>query len=133
MFFDLSPGDLAPAAGLLPGGVTLLLPNPERRFPLACTTDPETLGLRVPFLAPVGRPVLQSSANLAGGPDARRLDECPRAIRAGADLVIDGGELPGVPSTVIDLRTPEWRIVRQGAVSVEQVEDAHRAVRDTGR
>jgi len=38
-----------------------------------------------------------------------------------------------VPSTVIDLRTPEWRIVRQGAVSVEQVEDARRAVRDTGR
>ena len=57
--------------------MTLLLPNPERRYPLACTTDPETLGLRVPFLAPVGRPVLQSSANLAGGPDARRLDDVP--------------------------------------------------------
>ena len=77
MFFDLvESGDFG---GLLPGGVTLLLPNPERRFPLACTTDPETLGLRVPFLAPVGRPVLQSSANLAGGPDARRLDEVPES------------------------------------------------------
>ena len=77
MFFDLvEPGDFG---GLLPGGVTLLLPNPERRFPLACTTDPETLGIRVPFLAPVGRPVLQSSANLAGGPDARRLDEVPES------------------------------------------------------
>jgi L-threonylcarbamoyladenylate synthase len=125
MFFDLVLGDFG---GLLPGGVTLLLPNPERRFPLACTTDPETLGIRVPFLAPVGRPVLQSSANLAGGPDARRLDDVPESIRAGADLVIDGGELPGIASTVIDLRTPEWRIVRQGAVSVEQVEDARRAV-----
>ena len=114
--------------GLLPGGVTLLLPNPERRFPLACTTDPETLGIRVPFLAPVGRPVLQSSANRAGGPDARRLDEVPQSIRDGADLVIDGGELPGIASTVIDLRTPEWRIVRQGAVSAQQVEDAQRAV-----
>jgi L-threonylcarbamoyladenylate synthase len=49
----------------------------------------------------------------------------PESIRRGADLVIDGGELPGVPSTVIDLRTPEWRIVRQGAVSVQQVEDAY--------
>jgi L-threonylcarbamoyladenylate synthase len=121
MFFDLSPGDFG---GLLPGGVTLLLPNPERRYPLACTTDPETLGLRVPFLAPVGRPVLQSSANLAGGPDARRLDEVPESIRRGADLVIDGGELPGVPSTVIDLRTPEWRIVREGAVSRASVQEA---------
>jgi L-threonylcarbamoyladenylate synthase len=127
MFFDLSMGDFG---GLLPGGVTLLLPNPERRFPLACTTDPETLGVRVPFLAPVGRPVLQSSANLAGGPDARRLDEIPPSIRDGADLVIDGGELPGIASTVIDLRTPEWRIVRQGAVSVQQVHDARLAVHD---
>jgi L-threonylcarbamoyladenylate synthase len=126
MFFDLEVGDFG---GLLPGGVTLLLPNPERRFPLACTTDPETLGIRVPFLAPVGRPVLQSSANLAGGPDARRLDEVPQSIRDGADLVIDGGELPGIASTVIDLRTPEWRIVRHGAVSVEQVEQALNAGR----
>ena len=76
----------------------------------------------MPFLAPVGRPVLQSSANLAGGPDARRLADVPESIRAGADLVLDGGELPGVPSTVIDLRRPdEWRIVREGAVSREDV------------
>jgi L-threonylcarbamoyladenylate synthase len=119
MFFDLA--ELGDFGGLLPGGVTLLLPNPERRFPLACTNDPETLGVRVPFLAPVGRPVLQSSANLAGGPDAKRLEDVPPSIRDGADLVLDGGELPGVASTVIDLRTPEWRIIRQGAVSAEQV------------
>jgi L-threonylcarbamoyladenylate synthase len=124
MFFDLD--ELGDFGGLLPGGVTLLLPNPRRRFPLACTTDPETLGVRVPFLAPVGRPVLQSSANLAGGPDAKRLEDVPRSIRDGADLVLDGGELPGVPSTVIDLRTPEWRIIRQGAVSVQRVKDARR-------
>jgi len=126
MFFELVCGDFG---GLLPGGVTLLLPNPERRFPLACATDPDTLGLRVPFLAPVGRPVLQSSANLAGGPDARRLQDVPEAIRAGADLVLDGGELPGVPSTVVDLRTPEWRIVRQGAVPAERVEAARQRMR----
>jgi L-threonylcarbamoyladenylate synthase len=124
MFFDLD--ELGDFGGLLPGGVTLLLPNPRRRFPLACTSDPETLGVRVPFLAPVGRPVLQSSANLAGGPDAKRLDEVPQSIRDGADLVLDGGELPGIPSTVIDTRTPEWRIVRAGAVSADLVAAAQR-------
>jgi L-threonylcarbamoyladenylate synthase len=124
MFFDLD--ELGDFGGLLPGGVTLLLPNPQRRFPLACTTDPETLGVRVPFLAPVGRPVLQSSANLAGGPDAKRLEDVPQSIRDGADLVLDGGDLPGVPSTVVDLRAPEWRIVREGAVSAERVEAAQR-------
>jgi L-threonylcarbamoyladenylate synthase len=120
MFFDLDEfGDFG---GLLPGGVTLLLPNPERRFPLACTTDPDTLGIRVPFIAPVGRPVLQSSANRSGGPDARRLSDVPASIRDGADLVIDGGELPGTPSTVVDLRTEKWNIVRFGAVSETEVE-----------
>ena len=108
---------------LLPGGVTLLLPNPRRRFPLACGPDPETLGVRipdVPALAAVERPVLQSSANLAGGPDARRLEDVPASIREGADLVLDGGELPGVASTVIDLRAFEtrgaWTVVREGLV-----------------
>jgi L-threonylcarbamoyladenylate synthase len=113
---------------LLPGGVTLLLPNPRRRFPLACGPDPETLGVRVPdvpALATVERPVLQTSANLAGEPDVRRLQDAPATIREGADLVLDGGELAGVPSTVIDLRgfetRGEWTIVREGLVSASAI------------
>src|SRR3954447_23470526 len=113
---------------LLPGGVTLLLPNPRRRFPLACGEDPETLGLRVPAGTPLAGatwPVLQSSANAAGAPDARRIADVPEHIRAAADLVIDAGELPGTPSTVVDLRayetTGEWDVVRQGAVEREAV------------
>ena len=113
---------------LLPGGVTLLLPNPGRRFPLACGPDPETLGLRVPdvpALADVTVPVLQSSANRTGGGDARRLQDVPEAIRAGADLVLDGGELPGTPSTVVDLRGYEergdWTVVRAGLVAPEAI------------
>jgi L-threonylcarbamoyladenylate synthase len=112
---------------LLPGGLTVLLPNPGRRFPLACGPDPDTLGLRVPLLPPLAGapPVLQSSANVAGGPDARRLADVPRAIRDGAGLVLDGGELPGTPSTVLDLRGYEdagtWTIVRHGAVPEAEI------------
>jgi L-threonylcarbamoyladenylate synthase len=109
----------ARARALLPGGVTLLVPNPDGLYPLAGGGD--ALGVRVPFLAPVGRPVLQSSANLAGGPDARRLEEVPESIRKGADLVLDGGELPGTPSTVIDLTGTGWRIVRHGAVAESDI------------
>jgi L-threonylcarbamoyladenylate synthase len=116
---------------LLPGGVTLLLPNPEARFPLACGLDPRTLGLRVPaasVLAGVGVPVLQSSANLSGGPDARRLEDVPASIREGADLRVDAGVLPGTPSTVIDLRgfeaAGEWAILRAGAVPEALVREA---------
>ena len=113
---------------LLPGAVSVLLPNPGSRYPLACGADRSTLGLRVPVvegLAGVRWPVLQSSANLADGPEARRLDEVPEEIRRAADMVIDGGELPGTASTVVDLREYEtegaWSIVRQGAVSETDV------------
>jgi L-threonylcarbamoyladenylate synthase len=134
MFFDrdaalagLGPRTRALLERLLPGAVTALLPNPEHRFPLACGPDPDTLGLRVPDLPSLrgAPPVLQSSANVAGGPDARRLDEVPRSIRDGADLVLDGGELPGTPSTVVDLREYEpsgaWTIVRLGAVPAAEI------------
>lgn len=133
MFFDLElalasvaelgPRTRAAIARLLPGPLTLLLHNPAARFPLACGGDPRTLGLRVPelgaALAALRMPVLQSSANRAGGPDPRRLADVPASIRIGADLVLDGGELGGTPSTVIDLRrfeeAGEWGVVRAGA------------------
>jgi L-threonylcarbamoyladenylate synthase len=125
---ELGERTRAALARLLPGPVTVLLPNPERRFPLACGEDISVFGLRVPVvpaLAGVSWPVLQSSANLAGGLDARTLAEVPEALRRSADLVIDGGELPGTPSTVVDLRaletTGEWTIVRQGVISREDV------------
>src|SRR5579875_3512329 len=107
---ELGPRTREAMRRLLPGPVGLLVPNPARRFPLACGSDPHTLGVRVPHLprfAGVRLAVLQSSANLADGPDARRLEEVPEAIRAAADLVIDGGELPGTPSTMVDLRRYE--------------------------
>lgn len=125
---DLGPRTREALVRLLPGAVSVLLPNPGSRYPLACGADRSTLGLRVPVvegLAGVRWPVLQSSANLADGPEARRLDEVPEEIRRAADMVIDGGELPGTPSTVVDLREYEtegaWSIVRQGAVSETDV------------
>jgi L-threonylcarbamoyladenylate synthase len=125
---------------LLPGGVTALVPNPARRFPLACADTPEVLGLRVPALegelaplAGVSWPVLQSSANVSGGEEARRVDEVDARVRAGVDLILDGGELPGTPSTVVDLSAYErdrtWEIVREGAVQRDRVEAMLRSTR----
>jgi L-threonylcarbamoyladenylate synthase len=143
MFFDLETAlGALPELGsitreamtrLLPGGVTVLVANSAGRFPLACGDDVSTLGVRVvdvPRLAGMRRPVLQSSANSAGGPDPRRLPDVPALLRAGVDLVIDGGELPGTPSTVVDLRRYEedgqWSVVRAGAVSErELIEKLH--------
>jgi tRNA threonylcarbamoyl adenosine modification protein (Sua5/YciO/YrdC/YwlC family) len=141
MFFDLEVAlDALPELGertrqamgaLLPGAVSLLVSNPAGRFPLACVGDLSTLGMRVPRvprLAGVRWPVLQSSANYAGAADPRRLEDVPEPIRAAADVVIDGGELPGVPSTVVDLRHYDedgsWMVVRKGMVEEEDLQSA---------
>jgi L-threonylcarbamoyladenylate synthase len=125
---DVGSRTRAAILALLPGPVTLLLANPAGRFPLAC--DPSgahsgLLGLRIPALdGPLGAlaavrvPAAQSSANLSGGSDPRSLEDVPVELRQGVDLVLDGGELPGTASTVIDLseyeQTERWRTVREG-------------------
>lgn len=133
---ELASREHAALRALLPGPLTLLLPNRAHRFPLACGPEPgasDTLGLRVPLLpdhlaalTALDQPLLQSSANLSGGPDPQRLDDVPESIRAGANLVLDGGELPGVASTVLDLRnyerSGEWSIVREGPLGRAEIE-----------
>lgn len=118
---------------LLPGALTVLVPNPAQRFPLACGPDPERLGLRVPALdgalAPLAGarwPVLQTSANRSGGADARRYEDVEPSIRRGVDQGVDGGELAGTPSTVVDLTAYEddesHRVLREGAVPRAQID-----------
>jgi L-threonylcarbamoyladenylate synthase len=144
MFFALEPalralGDLSHVErralqALLPGPVTLLIENRSEGFAAACRTDPATLGLRVPrlpgglrALAQIAEPVMQTSANRSGEPDARTLAEVPRSLRDGAELVLDGGELHGTASTVIDLReyeaSGEWHVLREGALATEAVRE----------
>ena len=115
---------------LLPGPVTVVVPDRSRRF--AAMGSEGTLGIRVPALsgplAPLAAatvPVLQTSANFAGGPEANRITKVPAEIRAAADLVLDAGELPGTASTVVDLTSYEaegtWNLLREGAVEGSSV------------
>ena len=143
MFFSLAAAlATLPGAGdrtrtaierLLPGPLTLIVPNPARRFPLACADRPDRLGIRVPALtgalAPLTTldiPVIQSSANPHGGGEACRLDDVAPEIRAAVDVELDGGELAGTPSTVVDLGDYEsagaYAILREGAVAVAELE-----------
>ena len=110
---------------LLPGRLTLIFPNPENRFPLL--SPGETIGVRVPQLRGAARRIVTragavaaTSANLHGDPDPRRLNDVPEEIRRQAVLV-DGGELPGIASTVVDLTGPEPVILREGAVPAAEV------------
>jgi L-threonylcarbamoyladenylate synthase len=114
MYFSAGAVPNLPAAArkLLPGPVTVILADGR--------------GIRVPdqpLLAGVRVPVLQTSANPTGGPDPRRIEDVDAAIRAGVDLEIDGGELPGTPSTVVDLSGDEPRILREGALPAQHIRD----------
>jgi L-threonylcarbamoyladenylate synthase len=116
------------ARALLPGPYTLILPNPARRFAWLTGTNPEAIGVRVPELEGPGaevlarvRAVVATSANHPGGPDPATPADVPEEIRAGAAAVVDGGRLPGTPSTVVDLTGAEPRVLREGAAPRHEV------------
>jgi len=91
---ELPEGAVARARRLLPGPYTLVLPNPACRFAWLSGGNPETIGVRVPSLT---------------GPACDLLE-----------AVVDGGDLPGTPSTVLDLTGPEPRVLREGAVPADE-------------
>ena len=112
----------AAVRALLPGPYTLVLPNPARRFPWLTGATPEAIGVRVPAVAGAAAAVLAgagalvaTSANARGGPEPRRLADVPAALAAACGALVDGGELPGTASTVLDLTGREPRVLRDGA------------------
>lgn len=119
----LGPSTRDAVGALLPGPVTLVVANPQRRYPLACREDPERLGIRLIDgpLAGAMCPLFQTSANVSGQPAPSSFDEVPLQIADGADLAIDGGKLTGLPSTVVDLTGFDtdgiWTVLRDGALS----------------
>jgi L-threonylcarbamoyladenylate synthase len=120
---ELGPRTAAAVSALLPGPVTLVIANRGHRYPLACRADIDHLGIRLISgpLAGAMCPVFQTSANVSGKFAPASLEEVPAEIVAGADLAIDAGTLPGIPSTVVDLSSIEedgtWEVLRPGALS----------------
>jgi L-threonylcarbamoyladenylate synthase len=126
----LGPRTRDAAGALLPGPVTLVVANPDGRYPLACREDPARLGVRLIGgpLAGAMCPLFQTSANLSGEPPAASFDDVPPGIVAAVDLAIDGGTLTGLPSTVVDLsvydESGEWSVLREGALPAGDLEEA---------
>ena len=123
----LGPGARAAMGALLPGPVTLVVANPEHRYPLAAREDPGRLGVRLidgPLLG-MPLPVFQTSANRSGEPPPASFEAIDPAVLEAADLAIDGGQLGGEPSTVVDVSGldtgGEWEVLREGALSVAEV------------
>ncbi len=109
---------------LLPGPVTLVVANPEQRYPLASRDDRSRLGVRLIDgpLAGAMCPLFQTSANRSGEPAPALFADIPREILAAVDVAIDGGPLTGSPSTVVDLTGfetgGEWSVLREGGMAI---------------
>jgi L-threonylcarbamoyladenylate synthase len=122
---DAIPETGAPIARLLarvlPGPVTLVIPNPGRRFAHVCGDDPDRIGVRVPDLTDeiaaladaVGGLVI-TSANLRGQAAPATFAAVPQQLLAAASIAIDGGRLPGTSSAVIDVTGPRPVVLRDG-------------------
>jgi L-threonylcarbamoyladenylate synthase len=133
----LGPRTRAAVGALLPGPVTLVVANPEQRYPLACREDRTRLGMRLIGgpLAGAMCPLFQTSANLSGEPASASFEDVPAAIVATVDLAIDGGTLTGLPSTVVDLTSFDedggWAILREGGLSAEDLAARLAAIGET--
>jgi L-threonylcarbamoyladenylate synthase len=118
----------AAVAALMPGPVTLVIANPEQRYRLACGGDPDKLGVRL-IEGPLREarcPVLQTSANLSGEPAPAAFGEIALDLVGAVDLAIDGGDLTGEPSTVVDVSRIDsgggWTVLREGGLPTAEVE-----------
>ncbi len=114
------------AAALLPGALTLVLPR-QPGIPRHVAGD--TIAVRVPdhevalrLCSEVGA-VTTTSANVHGGPPPVDVDGARRQLGSHVDLYLDGGRLPGVPSTVVDVTGGDIDIIRRGAIKEEHVYD----------
>ena len=113
------------ARRLLARGATVLVPNPEGRYPHLCGDHPDRIGIRVSAFAPalaaaiatVGA-ILATSANVHGERDPRTLDEVPARISDSCAVLVDGGPAAaGRASTVLDLSAARPVILREGALA----------------
>lgn len=119
------------AARFWPGPLTIVLPKAPAVSDLVTGGKP-TVGLRVPdhpvALAVLGACdflVAVTSANLTGRPPARDAGQVAREFSGRVALIVAAGECPGgVPSTVVEVGERDLRIMRAGALTVEQLERA---------
>jgi L-threonylcarbamoyladenylate synthase len=113
----------------LPGALTLVLPKSESVSDII-TAGGKTVAVRIPahpvsvaLAKGLGTPIVGTSANLSGKPSALTADEVYAQFDDKIGLVIDGGRCPGgIESTVVDVTGETPAVLREGAISREELE-----------
>jgi len=102
----------------LPGPFTIILKKKELISTLL-TSGSDKIGIRIPEnqicrLITSQIPITSTSANLSGKPVPNSVDEIINQLGDSIDLIIDGGQVQGAPSSVIDWTTKPPKIIRKG-------------------
>ena len=109
-----------------PGPLTVVAPR-RAGVALHLGEPVATIGLRVPdhdlvrALAERVGPIAATSANRHGEPTAATAREAADGLLGPVDVVVDGGRLDGGASTVVDLTTSPWRVLREGPITAEDL------------
>jgi L-threonylcarbamoyladenylate synthase len=114
-------------AELWPGPLTIVLRRSAVASGLALGGGTETIGVRCPdhpfvraLAAEVG-PIATTSANRSGEPTPVDAAAAAASLVGSADLVVDGGPAGTVASTVVDASGEGWSILREGAITADQL------------
>lgn len=113
---------------LLPGALTLVLPK-SGSVPDIVTAGGKTVAVRIPahpvpvaLILGVGTPIVGTSANVSGGPSPLTADEVRSQFGDKVDFIIDGGSCyGGRESTIVDVTGETPVVLREGAISVEEL------------
>ncbi|MGH2499358.1 MAG: L-threonylcarbamoyladenylate synthase [Candidatus Limnocylindria bacterium] len=118
----VTPAARALAARFWPGPLSIVLVAP-RRGTLAFRVPANDVARRLIAASGGGLPV--TSANRSGRPDATTAEEVLAQLDGRVALVLDGGRTPGgVPSTVVDCSVEPVRVLREGAITRDEIEEA---------
>ena len=131
MVSDLPHGFLKLAEKFWPGPLTLVL-EASYRLPLKVTGNTGRVALRMPnsevvwkVIEATGGPITGTSANLSGHPSCTNAELLFQQLGERLPLIVDGGETGALlASTIVDLRDNEWKIVREGRLSQDEIADA---------
>ncbi len=130
---DVSADARKLAEAFWPGGLTLILhAQPSLDWDLGDTKG--TVALRMPAddvaqeLLTLTGPLAVSSANRTGKAAAQTAAEAREQLAESVEVYLEGGFRPaegseGIPSTIVDATGPLLRIVRNGAISLQQLRE----------
>ena len=117
------------AKAFWPGALTVILKRKEH-IPSIMVSGGDTIGVRIPnldlaikIIDLAGGILATTSANISGEATPKSYDELSETIKSKVDILIDSGKCKlGEASTIIDLTSDVPKILRKGAISIEEIE-----------